>query len=121
MVIYDTPGLYSVTLEVSNNQGSDTKTIQNYIQVDEGVGLARFNNRLSLKVYPNPLTDGILQIESSNDLGNVELLSLMGQRIIHLDVDSPRTFLDVSSVTKGIYMLKVQNTMGVAVLKIHIL
>lgn len=121
MVIYDTPGLYSVTLEVSNNQGSDTKTIQNYIQVDEGVGMARFNSRLSLKVYPNPVTNGILQIESSNDLGNVELFSLMGQKIIHLEVDSPRIFIDVSSVTEGIYLLKVQNTLGVAVMKIYIL
>lgn len=121
MVIYDTPGVYSVTLEVSNNQGTDTKTIQNYIQVDEGVGMARFSTRLSLKVFPNPATNGILEIESSNNLGNIELISLMGQKIIRVNVDSPRTFLNVSTVKKGIYLLKVQNITGVAVVKIHIL
>lgn len=121
MVIYDTPGVYSVTLEVSNNQGTDTKTIQNYIQVDEGVGMARFSTRLSLKVFPNPVTNGILEIESSNDLGNIELISLMGQKIIRVNVDSPRTFLNITWVKKGIYLLKVQNITGVAVVKIHIL
>jgi len=35
VVVYNTPGVYSVSLTVSNSAGSDSKTITNYITVDE--------------------------------------------------------------------------------------
>ena len=34
-VVYSTPGNYSVTLTVENEAGSDTKTVENYIQVED--------------------------------------------------------------------------------------
>lgn len=36
IVVYNTPGLYSVTLIVSNGAGSDTTTLNNYITVNPG-------------------------------------------------------------------------------------
>jgi hypothetical protein len=105
---------------VSNTQGTDTKTIQNYIQVDEGVGMARFNNVIYLHAFPNPVTDGFMQIVSDQDLGRVELYSLVGQKLISLEVSDSKTAIDVSGMSRGIYLLKVLNDRGLATRKIHI-
>jgi PKD repeat protein len=119
MVIYSLPGVYPVTLEVSNAYGSDSKTMQNYIQVDEGVGMARFHENIYLNAYPNPVVHGILQLVSDSELGNVELFSLMGQKMISNVFKSKKASLDLSDFPKGVYLLKVRNEKGIAVKKIH--
>lgn len=119
MVIYTTHGVYSVSLEVSNDHGNDTKTIQNYIHVDEGTGMARFRNNIFLRVYPNPVRDGLIFIESDRNLEIVEIFSLMGQKMISAYIAAPTTSLDVSGLPKGVYLLKVQNKKGLAIKKIH--
>lgn len=119
MVIYSFPGIYTVTLEVSNANGSDTKTMQNYIQVDTGMGMVRFHDKIYLNAYPNPLVGGMLQIVSDTELGMVELFSLMGQKIIGIELKSERAALNLSDIPKGVYILRVRNEKGVAIKKVH--
>ena len=58
-------------------------------------------------LYPNP-TDGILNISSSEALQLVEIYNLQGQKILQ----SSQSKIDVSQVSSGIYLIKVQTTTG---------
>ncbi|MBN1597347.1 MAG: T9SS type A sorting domain-containing protein [Bacteroidales bacterium] len=58
----------------------------------------------SLNVFPNP-TDGTLNISDEINVTGIEVLSVLGQTII--SVNENTNTLDVSSLTDGIYIIKV--------------
>jgi len=117
-VIYPEPGLYAVTLQVSNAHGSNTKTIQNYIEVDEGVGLATYLPMVNFRAFPNPVTQGILNIISDSSIGMVEIQNTMGQVLLSHRTNALSVNLDVRHIQPGIYILRVRNSSGTAAGKI---
>lgn len=61
------------------------------------------------KVYPNPVKD-ILTIEmESNIEANIELFNLFGQKILELGTITDSKNLDLSNLSTGVYLLKVNN------------
>src|SRR5690606_5180062 len=59
-----------------------------------------------VKLYPNPVTNGILnlEIENTNDV-NVELFDITGKKVFA--GKTINNSIDVSSVKSGIYFIKV--------------
>lgn len=66
---------------------------------------------VNLRVFPNPVIDGELSIQSDEQIKRVEILSIVGQ-IVHSQELEPsnsvRLYLD--KVKSGIYLLKVSFT-----------
>jgi Secretion system C-terminal sorting domain len=63
-----------------------------------------FNTNNSFKIYPNPATD-VLNIETDNELKSAEIYSLLGQKVL----TSNSKQINVSSLAKGIYMVRIEN------------
>ncbi|GLB51416.1 hypothetical protein NBRC110019_04550 [Neptunitalea chrysea] len=64
-----------------------------------------FNN-VTFEVYPNPVTNGTLNITSSiaNDM-NVQIFDLLGKQVINTTISN--NIVNVSTLEKGVYVLKV--------------
>lgn len=75
------------------------------VQTKPALSVAK-NDINGLKVYPNPVTDGKLFISSaSNDAKQVAIYNVLGMEVLNKEVASG--LLDVSSLSKGIYVLKI--------------
>ncbi len=70
-----------------------------------------------LILYPNP-TDGLVNINFSNSNNyQLSILDLNGKVLLKNKIDAPKT-IDLSSFSKGIYFLKIENEDGVWVRKL---
>ena len=68
-------------------------------------------------LIPNPASD-IVSIFSSFSIRKVEVYSLKGEKLIESDVENVSISLDVSTLPKGIYLVKVYTPKGVATKKL---
>lgn len=61
----------------------------------------------SIKMYPNPVSNGILNIESeANDIVRVEFYNMLGQRVLTSRTSKE---LNVSNLNSGVYLVKIIN------------
>ena len=64
-------------------------------------------NNLTFSLYPNPATNLVI-IDLETALKSVELYSLLGQKVLTSDKNQ----VDVSSLSKGMYMVRVEDVEG---------
>ena len=58
--------------------------------------------------YPNPVSNGILTISSASDsLKNLTIFNLLGKQVLSSSFSGIKSNVDVSSISAGIYILKV--------------
>ena len=71
-----------------------------------------------LLVYPNPATS-ILIIDLGNEGGKKEvaIFDLLGRNIFSQHTEGKKTEIDVSEYTRGLYIIKVQTTLGKSILR----
>lgn len=66
-------------------------------------------SKIQLNIYPNPVKDK-LQIRLNNNFNaetkNIELFSLLGDRVLLKTFTKSNTEIDVSSLSSGVYLLK---------------
>jgi hypothetical protein len=112
-------GSYSITyngdiiaelLEADANFG--TENIQNFCF---SLGLDEFSLANSISVYPNPANESITVLTDGLKMMKVELMNLAGQIISSTEVSSTLVKVDVSSVSSGVYFVKVFSAEGTAV------
>ena len=68
----------------------------------------------SFNLYPNPVKNGILYIENSNELvlaNEVSIYNLIGQQVYSktFNVNTKKSVIDVSNLENGIYTVKLSN------------
>jgi len=105
LITYNTPGAYDVTLTVTNAYGSDTKTIDDYITVDELTGINTVD-ATEIKIYPNPAKD-ILYISLTENLQLVSILNIMGEVVYTHRVSSDIVRVNISDLKEGIYIVRI--------------
>lgn len=71
---------------------------------------------VNVNVYPNPASTKSI-IKSETAISNVSLYSLSGKLVMNKQVESNEYTLDVSSFTKGLYILSVTNKKGTSTTK----
>ena len=75
--------------------------------------------QLGLNIYPNPVRDGIVHIQSTfMGVKTVELYDLTGRQVMKTEAKSE--VLNVSSIKSGLYLLKVTTSEGSATSKLII-
>src|SRR5690606_28862937 len=83
-----------------------------YEDVSERLAVSAFEFENTLKIYPNPVTEGMLFISydaDKTDKLNVEIFTLTGQRILSKSLNasySGKAQLDVSNLAAGFYVMK---------------
>lgn len=65
---------------------------------------------VQIQLYPNPVTD-ILYLSADSRIDKVEILSINGQ--ILKRIDNNVTSIDLSSLSKGVYLVKIETDFGV--------
>ena len=66
------------------------------------------NAEQQVTVYPNPVDDN-LKIEANN-IKNVSVLNLMGQKVYESEVNANEVNLNMSDFQSGVYMIQVETS-----------
>jgi hypothetical protein len=101
------PGIYSIEMDVTDN-GVPAQTVHKSIPIrviyDANIsGLSPLSEE-RLNVYPNP-TSTILNIDGMHATDKIQLLDLQGKIVLTGNQQSKS--LDISSLDKGVYLLRV--------------
>lgn len=75
------------------------------------------NQFKNLKLFPNPVTD-FISISNSSEINEIEIISALGQRIISVKINQTETILDLSTLTNGIYFLKLKSIENYEIIKV---
>ncbi len=86
------------------------------LSVSPTLATSSFDNK-SFSYYPNPVKN-TLSLSYSQEITNVEILNLLGQRVCNFKVNSNQPQVDMSTLTNGAYMVKVTSNDQVKTLKI---
>lgn len=94
---------------------TEVPTIGNY-NCESGIELIENN----VAIYPNP-ANNILNITSEAQIESIEFYDILGKIVLSkAGVSATESSIDVSSLTRGIYILKLQTEKGIASYKIAI-
>lgn len=64
-----------------------------------------------LKLYPNPANDKIFII-GNDEFISYEIFNLSGKRLLNSSNSKPKTGIDISSLSKGLYIVKIETSEG---------
>lgn len=69
------------------------------------------SEQLSVAIYPNPATTEItIDLKSqSTDINNIDIYSVLGQKLITFKMEKKITSIDISRLTDGIYFIIITN------------
>jgi outer membrane protein assembly factor BamB len=112
-IIYDTPGIYEVTLTAGNSNGNDEVIKSCYIEVYEpGVGISPLTaSENAIRLYPNPATD-LIRITTTADLSGspYSLTDQLGRVVLTGVIAGETTTADISGLNSGLYLVQVAGT-----------
>jgi PKD repeat protein len=109
-ILYETAGIYDVALVVTNMFGSDTLTMEDYIDVLP-VGIGEKDN-VVMRIYPNP-SNGVFKLNNiSGKTMQVTLNSLLGQVILETEAATGVQTIDISKFGSGIFFIRIHNEIG---------
>ena len=92
-------------LTVTEQLGQITSTVFND---DMTVGVEDAGNKPKIKIYPNPVTE-VLNLELNNSNYSITIIDLSGRAILQPNTLSPNQ-INVSSLPKGVYFIKLINS-----------
>lgn len=103
---YPAEGVYTVTLEATDNCGQVSVKVQEIEVHFNGLNENGLNN---LKIYPNP-ADLNICIEFQNESGKeaqIELIDKLGKCKYSVKTTSNRIDIDVSNLSSGLYFIRI--------------
>ena len=62
-----------------------------------------------LSIFPNPTTN-ILNITSSENISEIEIVNTLGQVVMQMDVNDDNAVCDVNGLTAGVYIVRIHGT-----------
>ncbi|MFH0893938.1 MAG: T9SS type A sorting domain-containing protein [Bacteroidota bacterium] len=74
------------------------------------------NYKSGCSVYPNPVTDNILII-TTTDLATIRILNIHGQLMKTISSNTNKTSVDISAFPSGLYLVEVKTNTGIEVRK----
>ena len=77
------------------------------LSAQESLSMNNPNDENKIVVFPNPATDGFITIQTEKEITQIEILNIVGQRIIvHRPESSNSVRLDIGNLNAGIYLIK---------------
>ncbi len=109
-ISYANPGIYDVTLQASNAQGSDSVTKHCLIEVVQPAALAEDHPDTDITVMPNPATDYIRIIHNQKKDQLVYCFyDLAGKIQTQGNVPAGNPVIDIRMLPAGMYILRLGN------------
>jgi len=71
----------------------------------------------TIKIYPNPVKNNVVYFSFVEDL-NVVIYDVLGKQVLIEKVNSTKDFINVSSLNKGIYLVKINSSQGTSTKKL---
>jgi len=106
-VTYDAFGIYNVSLEASNQFGSDFTVKYDYIQVN-GTGVEKLSlDEEGIILYPNPAQHRVTLITEVDKNSKVKIYNGTGEMVIEKDIRDKETTINTRSLPAGVYAIKV--------------
>ncbi|MET2986091.1 chondroitinase-B domain-containing protein [Aureibaculum conchae] len=110
------PSDFDAGAEEFNSVGTNLPYSQADVGVKIGFGayqtlsLVEFNLDEELKIFPNPVEGNYLTLSKKNEnIGSIKVLDLLGRTVQQNYIASPTGKIDVTNLSKGMYILKVNN------------
>lgn len=119
VITYSQEGEFDVTLRVTNIIGSNTIIKEDYIKVQEGVGV-KDQLKTGIRIYPNPVAADWLNIESPQQLLICIVTDLTGKQVIKSILTGTSAKLNVSGLQNGLYMIEIKDSKGTFSTKVMI-
>ena len=69
------------------------------------VGTDEIQLEEAFRVYPNPSNTGILNLSTSTVPTNIEIISILGSKVIETNTNSTTTRINTSELAKGVYFV----------------
>ncbi len=96
------PGINYYRLKMIDNSNNITYSI---------VRQLNFNDRVSdIKVFPNPVTHGIVMISTADACREIDLLNIVGQHLKTFPASGFNNTINIGKLPKGVYQLKIFTT-----------
>jgi parallel beta-helix repeat protein len=115
----DTTGLYLLSTDLLGNDRISNGIIDmGAIEYQESIGLTASTDFLNITIYPNPASNWI-SIKTDYQTLSWKLLNIEGQLIKEQKQNNPKT-IDVSFLSKGLYILEINTDKGKQSKKIQI-
>lgn len=116
---YASSGIYTVILTYKNDCGSSIIT---QVVDTETTSVKESNTTTNLKVYPNPAKDILtIAIPENTHAKSVQLINVLGQVTYAKTLEGVSNLsIDVSTMNKGVYILKVATSQGITTRKVLI-
>ena len=100
-----------------NTLNGEQDIYYSHIAPQVATGVSTLLNVINFSISPNPTTSGHISIKCDFKISHFEILSVQGQRIISLPINTSMKDLDISSLPNGIYILKVFTPEGQTAVK----
>ncbi|MBU2927086.1 T9SS type A sorting domain-containing protein [Winogradskyella psychrotolerans] len=75
------------------------------------------DSNLVIKVYPNPASQKLYISTSTTEISTVEIFNSLGQRVMSLKPNSFNYSIDISTLTRGLYFVKVNDAIFRQIIK----
>ncbi|WP_239000285.1 family 16 glycosylhydrolase [Hyunsoonleella ulvae] len=95
---------------------TQSSMVIDYVRVYQNLGLSVNESESGLfKIFPNPANE-TLHIASKHNVDKIEIYTLLGNKV--LIKDHPMNSLDISNLTKGIYLLMIYSKSKIETIKL---
>lgn len=71
------------------------------------LGTESFEDLASFSYYPNPVNHNVLNIVAKNTINNIAVYNLIGQQVQYIQPDQTEYTIDMASLSRGTYFVKV--------------
>ncbi|MDR2410598.1 MAG: T9SS type A sorting domain-containing protein, partial [Bacteroidales bacterium] len=75
----------------------------------------------AIHIYPNPVRDNNLKIENIDEATDVHIYSMTGQLVQKAPAVMGNVNMDVSNLSNGVYILKMQSGKNIRTEQVHII
>ena len=111
IVTYDSAGLYTVQLIVNRGSQIDTVSKTAFIEVQSAVGMSTLPTLLA-QVYPTPAMNEVkVRLSSAPEVNTTySIMTLTGVEVMNGVFQNQEETLNVSSLSNGIYLIKIDGS-----------
>lgn len=115
---YDSTKAWSNSLHYNDttlHSGQPTKTRGLSVRCvkDLNTGIGNINNLNKMEIYPNPAIDRVTIDCTERKSLKIQVYNIIGECVLHSDLTSGTNMIDISSLTSGIYMIRLTGTDGI--------
>jgi len=107
IVTYNDLGVYSVTLTVTNENGSDTETKTDYIEVVLNTGIDELDAN-AFSMYPNPAKDQLF-ISTTLENAEIHIYNIVGETVYTENIHQSNNAINISALESGVYLVQMRD------------